>query len=109
MKPRNWHVTGCRRNAGLPTTTTRRTLTTSFEESAMKMAPELYRELKETMRASILESCTNNERARWDLLFYSGFNTSKLYDAGLDDSNISTALRKITEELKRELRWSNHA
>lgn len=35
------------------------------------------------------------ERARWDVLHYSGFPVRRLYDAGLQDPHIDTALRKI--------------
>lgn len=35
------------------------------------------------------------ERFRWDMLHASGFNTKPLYDAGLNDSHIDTALRRI--------------
>lgn len=34
-------------------------------------------------------------RFRWDMLWASGFDTRPLYDAGLNDSHIDTALRSI--------------
>ena len=35
------------------------------------------------------------ERFRWDALHASGFKTAPLYSAGLNDSHIDTALRRI--------------
>jgi hypothetical protein len=35
------------------------------------------------------------ERFRWDMLRASGFDTAPLYRAGLNDNDISTALRHI--------------
>jgi hypothetical protein len=35
------------------------------------------------------------DRFRWDMLHASGFNTAPLYNAGLNDNHITTALRAI--------------
>jgi len=43
-----------------------------------------------------------SERIRWDIMHASEFNTSTLYDTGLNDSHIDTALRRIVTEYKSE-------
>jgi len=37
----------------------------------------------------------NSERKRWDALWASGFPAMELYNAGLNDAHIDTALKKI--------------
>jgi hypothetical protein len=38
------------------------------------------------------------ERFRWDVLWASGYPVNSLYNAGLNDAHIDTALRKIFED-----------
>ena len=40
----------------------------------------------------------SDERYRWDLLHRSGFKISILYNQGLNDSHIDTALKRIIKE-----------
>ena len=64
----------------------------------MKMQKELYRELYDaiiTVVPAIRNPATYGMRQRWDALFASQYPVKKLYDAGLNDNHIDTALRNI--------------
>jgi hypothetical protein len=77
-------------------------------ETAAKMNEELFSKLKaaivplmqKTPFAVYKGKGLSAQRYRWDLLHASRFDTNQLYKAGLNDSHIDTALRKITETAK---------
>ena len=62
----------------------------------MKMSTEHYRELEAACHR-FLPLAENTERMRWDMLWASNFPVNKLYNAGLTDDHIDTALRKIAK------------
>ena len=59
----------------------------------MKISAELFDELKAVVRVPYEAT----ERQRWDALWASGYPVSKLYDAGLNDDHIDTALKAIAK------------
>lgn len=64
----------------------------------MKMSPELFSALSAAVKphiASTADPSHSPTRQRWDALWKSGFDTRKLYNAGLNDAHIDTALRRI--------------
>ncbi len=63
----------------------------------MKMSPELYSELKAAVAPiGLIPEATM--RNRWDALWASKYPVNKLYNAGLNDDHIDTALRQIVRE-----------
>jgi hypothetical protein len=68
----------------------------------MKINPALYIELRDAvlpiMEASAICRGGSNERYRWDCFWRSGFPINRLYNEGLYDSHIDTALRAIARE-----------
>ena len=76
----------------------------------MKMTPEHYAGLRDAIRSTWDQAIARGwrpesyvplspTRLRWDLLHASKYPTRPLYDAGLKDSHIDTALRKIMAEI----------
>ena len=73
----------------------------------MKMSHDLYTALEAAIVARLAKTpdawkrykCVGLTpmRFRWDLLHASGFKSATLYDAGLNDTHIDTALRRICE------------
>jgi hypothetical protein len=73
----------------------------------MKMHRQDFRAMRESIERRFSASDLANfwvhyvaqgwsaKRFRWDMLHASGFNTKGLYDAGLNDDHIDTALRSI--------------
>ena len=60
----------------------------------MKMAKDLFEELRIAIDAVGGLTPEATMRNRWDQLFRSGFPVKRLYDAGLNDDHIDTALRQ---------------
>ena len=68
----------------------------------MKITPELFADLYHAIRAIYREgqvSVPATMRERWDFFWISGFKISRLYDAGLNDDHIDTALRRVFKHL----------
>jgi hypothetical protein len=63
----------------------------------MRISPELFAELKEAIDAVGGITDGASMRNRWDTLWASRYDVSKLYRAGLDDGHIDTALRRMTK------------
>ena len=61
----------------------------------MKMSPVLFTELAAAIDATIILAPGATMRERWNALFASGFPVNRLYDSGLNDNHIDTALRAI--------------
>ena len=61
----------------------------------MKMPIELYTELEQAIRPHMHINSANTMRQRWDTLWVSKYPVNKLYNAGLNDDHIDTALRHI--------------
>jgi hypothetical protein len=61
----------------------------------MRITQELYYAMEAALRPFLAQGAPMTERDRWDLLWRSGFDTRQLYDAGLNDQHIDTALRRI--------------
>ena len=71
----------------------------------MKMSPELFAELEVAVAPLVANFSTRNYspmRNRWDALWQSGFSFKRLYDAGLNDNHIDTALRRIFDSESRQ-------
>lgn len=65
---------------------------------SMKMSSGDFASLSAAVKphlASTADPAHSPMRQRWDAMNKSGFNTSPLYKAGLNDNHIDTALRKI--------------
>jgi hypothetical protein len=69
----------------------------------MKMKPETYAALKAAV-VPIMKHMAPlgelNRRKQWDCLWASKFPVSRLYDEGLYDNHIETALRAIAAEFQ---------
>ena len=66
----------------------------------MKMTLATYDLLSDAVRPLMFgraKLCLESERARWDALHASRFDTRILYSQDLDDSHIDTALRAIAK------------
>jgi hypothetical protein len=61
----------------------------------MRMSQELYLRLRQAVAPHMPLDGMNSERARWDALWASGFDTRELYAESLNDAHIDTALKKI--------------
>jgi hypothetical protein len=68
----------------------------------VKIPQDLYLALRDAVSPRMPLDGMNSERKRWDALWTSGFDTRRLYDAGLNDSHIDTALKKIATFRKEE-------
>jgi hypothetical protein len=66
----------------------------------MKCPLSLYNELHEAIMAE-LPCGDENTRQRWDLFWRSDYPIQRLYDAGLNDDHIDTALRRIISSVAR--------
>lgn len=64
----------------------------------MKMTPELFREVLAAVDAIGGITTGASMLQRWNTLHASGFPTKRLYDAGLDDDHIDTALRLMARD-----------
>lgn len=74
----------------------------------MKMPADMYAKLRESVmrvllaapsaRAMYREHGLSDERFRWDAYNGSDFDKALPYKAGLNDSHIDTALRKVVAE-----------
>jgi hypothetical protein len=70
----------------------------------MKMKPETF----DALKAAVMPTMAHiqrvkgevNERLRWDCLWASKFPVNRLYNEGLNDSHIDTALRAIAVWVK---------
>jgi hypothetical protein len=71
----------------------------------MKISPTTYAELRDAvlpiMQASAISRGGSNMRHRWDCFWASEFPLDRLYDEGLNDDHIDTALRAIVREGER--------
>lgn len=56
---------------------------------------ELYSALKLAVEPVMPKDGANSERKRWDALWASKFDVSKIYKAGFSDHHIDTALKQI--------------
>jgi hypothetical protein len=65
----------------------------------MKIDSTMYQELKLAISAKGKLDKSTTPLERWNALWVSGYPVKKLYDAGLNDSHIDTALRRIAGEL----------
>lgn len=65
----------------------------------MKISDTLYAELSAAIKASGGLKAGATMRERWDGLWRSKFNVSRLYNAGLNDNHIDTALRHLAEDI----------
>jgi hypothetical protein len=65
------------------------------EASVMRISAELYADLRRAVAPHMPLDGMNSERKRWDALWASGFDVSRLYHAELNDNHINTALKKI--------------
>jgi hypothetical protein len=61
----------------------------------MRISQSLYLELRKVVEPHMPKEGMNSERARWDALRASGFDTHWLYKEVLNDAHIDTALKKI--------------
>ena len=73
----------------------------------MKMQPATFRALRAVILSEFTPQALRNvasahkayglsaERFRWDVLHASTFDSNRLYNEGLNDSHIDTALRQI--------------
>jgi hypothetical protein len=64
----------------------------------MKISKERLEELRVAIDAVGGITSGASMRNRWDQLWRSGFDTRKLYDDGLNDQHIDTALRAIAHD-----------
>jgi len=64
-------------------------------EFKMKIPKDLYKDLEKAIWPVLHTTNGNSVRQRWDALWLSKYDVSKLYDAGLNDDHIDTALRSI--------------
>lgn len=64
----------------------------------MKMSEQTYKELKIAIDSigGIISGASM--RNRWDTLFACGFPVSRLYNEGLNDEHIETALRRMAHD-----------
>ncbi len=61
----------------------------------MRISTNLFNELLKAVRPYMSRYAHSNERARWNALWASRFDVRRLYDEGLNDKHIDTALKKI--------------
>lgn len=66
----------------------------------MKMSPELFAELSAAIARVGGLTPQAAMRTRWDQLWRSRFNVMRLYNSGLDDEHIDTALRRISKQAR---------
>jgi hypothetical protein len=64
----------------------------------MKMLPQDYAQLRESIRHNGGLPSGATMRQRWDALYASQIDIPALYRAGLNDDHIDTALRHIAKE-----------
>jgi hypothetical protein len=61
----------------------------------MKIPQDLYIDLCSTVMPHMPLDGQNSMRKRWDAMWASGFDIMRLYNAGLNDAHIDTALKRI--------------
>jgi hypothetical protein len=62
----------------------------------------------QSLQKQYLDAGLSEKRFRWDLFHASKFGSKKLYDEGLDDSHIDSALKAIiSSRLKTQAEWKN--
>ena len=61
----------------------------------MKIPKDLYKDLERAIWPVLHTTNGNSVRQRWDALWLSKYDVRKLYNAGLNDDHIDTALRSI--------------
>ncbi len=66
----------------------------------MKMSSEMFQELAAAIKAVGLLRPDATMKDRWNVLWHSNYDVNKLYNAGLDDVQIDTALRQIAKGSK---------